>query len=201
MSHTTTVNRASAVLIVSLMVPFVRCLVPHRCFAKVKEPPRSGRTSRASATSPEPGAAPATPTAADTAAPSPGGSRSNAAATIHILDAKRAQNVEITLKAFKRPLAELAGAVARMEAAELPREAIPQLVSIMPAEADYERLRAGIEAAGGRAAVGGRLGVAEAFFLLLLDIPAAREKAEALEFKVTFTDIVAELQVRARGMR
>lgn len=200
MSHTTNVNLASAVLIVSLMVPFVCCLVPHRCFAKVKEPPRSGRTSRASATSPEPGAAPATPTAADTA-PSPGGSRSNAAATIHILDAKRAQNVEITLKAFKRPLAELAGAVARMEAAELPREAIPQLVSIMPAEADYERLRAGIEAAGGRAAVGGRLGVAEAFFLLLLDIPAAREKAEALEFKVTFTDIVAELQVRTGGMR
>lgn len=159
-----------------------------RCFAKVKEAPRSGRTSRTgSHASPEPGCAPA-----DGPAPTP----RSASTILHILDSKRAQNVEITLKAFKRPLPALAGAVARMEADELPREAIPQLVSIMPSDADFERLAAGIAAAGGRAAVEGRLGVAESFFLLLSDVPAAREKAEALQFKVTFMDIVSELRVR-----
>jgi len=104
--------------------------------------------------------------------------------------------VEITLKAFKRPLPALADAIARMDAGALPREAIPQLVSIMPAAADYERLQEGIAEAGGREAVERNLGVAEAFFLLLSDIPAAREKAEALQFKVTFMDIVSELRVR-----
>lgn len=157
----------------------------------MKEASRSGRSSRTgSHASPEPGAGPGVP--ADGTAPTPRA----ASAIIHILDSKRAQNVEITLKAFKRPLPALAGAVARMEADELPREAIPQLVSIMPADVDFERLSAGIAAAGGRAAVEGRLGVAETFFLLLSDIPAAREKAEALQFKVTFMDIVSELQVR-----
>eukprot|EP00892_Ulva_mutabilis_P001840 jgi/Ulvmu1/11657/UM008_0062.1 len=160
------------------------------CFAKVKEPPRSGRTSRATCASPDPDADPGTPAGGPAGTPTP----RSASTVIHILDPKRSQNVEITLKAFKRPLPALAAAIARMDAAALPREAIPQLVSIMPAASDYETLLEGIAAAGGRAAVEARLGVAEAFFLLLSDIPAALEKAEALQFKVTFMDIVSELR-------
>lgn len=101
-----------------------------------------------------------------------------------------APNVEITLK---RPLPALAGAVARMDVDEHTRGAIPQLVPMMPSDAD-------IAAAGGRAAVEGRLGFAESFFFLLSDVPAAREKAAALRFKVTFISVTRPPRAWADGV-
>ena len=85
-------------------------------------------------------------------------------------------------------------AISDVEAGPFSPETLQQLLHYAPTKEEMNTLKAQIEGLGGREAVEGRLGSAEALFLGMADIPRLHSKLRVLQFRKSFVELNRDIE-------
>jgi Formin Homology 2 Domain len=87
-------------------------------------------------------------------------------------------------------------AIDSLDAGVLNTDLVPQLVALIPSEADIDAVKDAVDAHGGYAAVAERLGAAERFFMEIARVRRLHAKVKVLQFKQDFVEMTADITVR-----
>ena len=108
---------------------------------------------------------------------------------IRILDAKRANNVEIVLKSFRMPNSAIRDAILTVDDTILSVDKLQALLSMVPSPDEKTLLKAFVR--GGKPVE--KLGLAEQFALYMLEIPRADTRLRLLLFQAKYDHLVDDM--------
>ncbi|XP_069748393.1 FH2 domain-containing protein 1-like [Narcine bancroftii] len=112
---------------------------------------------------------------------------------VSILDAKKSINIGIFLKQFKRPVHSIVADIEHGDGASYGAEKLVALRTLLPGKEEVKMLR---EFKGDR----GRVGEAELFLLLLVQLPSYEERLESLILKEEFAPLLKAVSVSTQTM-